>query len=126
MRYNVNMLCPLMPTTSSVKFCNYGVFINTMICIGQHKGQKLPEEPLPPFVTVNHDASSREYDVCKRTITCSFWKTPYKQTRKKEYTQTFVYAEMRVFVPYSCMESLQAELRMADSQLRAVVEFNTI
>lgn len=125
MKYNVNMLCSPMPTTSSVKFCNHGVFINTMICIGQHKGQKLPEEPLP-FIAINHDAVWREYDVCKRIITRTFWKTPYKQTRRKMYTQTFVYAEMQVFVPYKVMESLQAELRMADKELSNIIEFNTI
>lgn len=125
MRYNINMLCSSMPTISSMKFCNYGVYINAVICIGQRKGQILPEEPLP-FINVNHNASFREYDACKRTITRTFWKVPYKQTRKKGYTQTFTYAEIQVFVPYSCIESLQDELRMADSQLRAIIAFNTI
>lgn len=107
-------------------FGYHGVFIFTTICIGESKGQLLIEDKNLSIFDIKEGEFyySNNYTV-KHTYERSFNKTPYKQTRPNCYSQRFIYAIGRKFVPYNQINDLELTIRNAYIETKSDIITNS-
>ena len=103
----ISCVCRKPKTTFRVIFAKYGVYIENIICIGNHNVNFPNEGSYSRRCDNDYKCDFANAWTSKFTRECGFYRTPYKQTVKKPYTQKFTFARIIIWVPYTQIYDFQ-------------------